>query len=386
MILHAKVRSYKFRLYPTEQQASRLYENLEASRWLYNYFLDQNISSKEDMQFALTELKEQEGWLRRYHSKMLQMVVHKIDSSRMSLQALQRNGKKAGKMHHFKKDDYNSFTYNQSGFKIEKHGNTELLWLSKIGFIQIRLYRQPVNIKQITVKKNHDKWYAVVCCELAKPLFRFINPRKSIGIDMGIARFVYDSENNSTENPLFLRAMLRPLRRASRDLSRRQRNSKNWKRTKSRLQILHERIRNKRNDFLHKLSTEYSNRFDVIFLERLQMLNMVKNRHLARNILDSGWGTFKQMLQYKSKMVIEVPSSYTSIDCSRCGNKVPKTLAVRIHRCDVCGLVIDRDYNASLNILQKGLKQLPQELREVTPVEIQCESMKQEIETIGLVR
>ena len=386
MVLSTKVRSYKFRLYPTEQQAFRLYENLEASRWLYNYFLDQNIDSKEDMQFALTELKEQESWLRKYHSKMLQMVVQKIDSSRISLQALQRNGKMIGKPHHAKKDDYNSFTYNQSGFRIERHGNTDLLWLSKIGYMQIRLHRQPVNIKQITVKKGCGKWYAVVCCELTKPIFRFVNPRKSIGIDVGITKFVHDSGNNSIDNPLFMKALLKPLRRASRNLSRRQKDSQNWKKAKTRLQILHERIRNKRNDFLHRLSAEYSNRSDVIFLERLQTLNMVKNRHLARSIVDSGWAIFNSMLQYKAKMVIEVPSNYTSIDCSRCGNKVPKTLAVRIHRCDVCGLVIDRDYNASLNILKRGLKLLPQELREVTPVEIQCESRKQEEEAMALAR
>ena len=291
-------------------------------------------------------------------------------------------------MHHVKKDDYNSFTYNQSGFRIERHGNTDLLWLSKIGYIQIRLHRQPVNIKQITVKKVCGKWYAVVCCELAKPIFRFVNPRKSISIDVGITKFVHDSENNSIDNPLFLKAMLKPLRRASRNLSRRQKDSQNWK-AKTRLQILHEQIRNKRNDFLHRLSTEYSNRFDVIFLERLQTSNMVKNRHLARSIPDSGWAEFKGMLQYKAKVVVEVPSNYTSIDCSRCGNKVPKTHAVRIHRCDVCGLVIDRDYNASLNILKRGLQQvimLPQELREVTPVETLGEAMKQEEEATALVR
>jgi len=163
--------------------------------------------------------------------------------------------------------------------------------------------------------------------------------------------------------------------------------SNNWNKAKTRLQILHERIRNKRNDFLHKLSTQYSKRYDIIFLERLHTLNMVKNHHFAKHILDSGWGTFKQMLQYKAKLVFEVPSRYTSVDCSRCGNKVPKTLAIRTHRCNKCGLVIDRDYNASLNIKQKGLRLLlPVERRGVTHVEILGESLKQEIEATELVR
>jgi putative transposase len=135
-------------------------------------------------------------------------------------------------------------------------------------------------------------------------------------------------------------------------------------------------------DFLHKLSSEYSKKYDVIFLEKLRILNMVKNQHLARNIMNSGWNTFIDMLGYKSKLAIEVEASYTSVICSRCGSKVPKPLAIRTHRCNQCGLVIDRDYNASLNIKQRGLQQLKLRLlvghEEVTPVEIQHESLKQE--------
>jgi putative transposase len=143
-------------------------------------------------------------------------------------------------------------------------------------------------------------------------------------------------------------------------------------------------------DFLHKQSTIYSKRYDLIFLEKLRVLNMTKNHRLARAILDSGWVTFGSMLKYKGKKVIEVYSPNTSVDCSHCGNNVPKSLAVRIHRCDKCGLVLDRDYNAALNILQRGLKSiaatkkssLPMERREVTPVEIaaQQQSRKQEEE------
>ena len=99
--------------------------------------------------------------------------------------------------------------------------------------------------------------------------------------------------------------------------------------------------------------------------------------------MDSSWGTFLQKLEYKCKLLVEVSAKNTTIDCSRCGSKVPKNLTVRIHRCDKCNLVMDRDYNASINILQKGLKifnqnKLPQELREVTPVEISMRSRKQE--------
>jgi putative transposase len=178
--------------------------------------------------------------------------------------------------------------------------------------------------------------------------------------------------------------VIRPLRRAHKRLSRRQKGSSNHAKAKHMLARLYKRTYNKRRDFLHKLSTEYSRRHDVVFLERLRTPNMVKNRHVARYILDSGWRTFKTMLVYKAKMVVEVEPRNTSIDCSRCGNSVQKSLALRTHTCDVCGLILDRDYNASLNILRRGLSYLPAECREVTPVEIVRRSKKQETMPLGV--
>ncbi len=371
------MRNYKFRLYPTKQQEQGLQNALSASRWLYNYFISKNIHTVEDMQFALTELKEREPWLRGYHSKMLQMVIHKIHAGRKSGIALERNGHKVGKLGYASEIDYSSFTYNQSGFEIEKHGKTDLLWLSKIGYIEIRLHRLVDNIKQITILRSINRWYAIICCENIKPIFKFINPMRSIGIDVGITKFSHDSNNRVIENPLFLKKMLKPLKRASRRLSRRQKGSIRRRVARTKLQELHRRVHNKRHDFLHKTSINYARKYDIIFLERLKVLNMVKNRHLARGILDNSWSTFKRMLQYKAKSVILVLPNNTSIDCSRCNNKVPKSLAVRIHRCDRCGLMLDRDHNASLNIKQRGLKLLMGH-EEVTPVEILSESVKQE--------
>ena len=313
--------------------------------------------------------------MRNYHSKMLQMVCHKVDSANKALRALRKNGHKIGRLGYARSDDYNSFTYNQSGFEITAD---RMLWLSKIGKIKIRLHRNADNIKQVTVKRERRKWYAIICCEVTKPIFRFVDTGKSVGIDVGITKYCHDSDDHEVENPLFLKKLIRPLRRASRRLSRRQKGSKNYEKTKTRLQILHERIRNRRNDFLHKTSTYYSERYDIIFLERLKVLNMVKNHHLARSIIDSGWATFSQMLAYKAKKVVGVLAVNTTVDCSKCGHSVPKSLAVRIHRCDKCGIVLDRDYNAALNILQRGLKSLlPMERREVTPVESE-RTLKQE--------
>ncbi|MGI0019951.1 MAG: RNA-guided endonuclease InsQ/TnpB family protein [Nitrososphaera sp.] len=375
------MRNYRFRLYPTDHQERKLIVSLETSRWVYNYFLNHPTMSLQDMQFALTELKEEEPWLQNFHSKMLQMVVHRIDGSRKALKVLQRNGHKTGKIAFAKSKDSNSFTYNQSGFKIVRHGNTDLLWLSKIGYIQLRLHRLVQHIKQITILRETNEWYAIICCEVSNRLFTFIDPRRSVGIDVGITKFSHDSDNHTISNPLYLTKTMKPLRRANRRLSRRREGSNNWNKAKTWLQILHQRIKRKRRDFAHKASHYYSQKYDIIFLERLHTLNMVKNSHLARHVLDSGWGTFKTLTEYKAKMTIDVNPKNTSVACSRCARNVPKSLAVRIHKCDGCGLVIDRDYNASLNIKRRGFCFLPQELREVTPVEILRESMKQEEST-----
>ena len=341
----------------------------------------EGFQSRNDLNYFLTELKESESWLYSHHSKMLQTISAQVDGAQKALVQLRKNGHKTGSLKFARFLEYRTFTYNQSGFEIKD----DFLHLSKIGKIKIVEHRTiPENhiIKQITVSKSKSgRWHACITVDIDAVIPK-ISLRKSVGIDVGIKNFVYDSDGFVTPNPLTYSKMLKPLRRIQRKISRRQKGSQNRKKATRFYQIIHERIKNKRKDFLHKISTQYAKKYDVVFLERLQKLNMVKNHKLARNILDSGWGTFTNMLYYKT-MVVEVPARNTTINCSRCSNMVPKTLAVRTHKCDVCGLVLDRDHNASINILKNGLVdifniKLPQELREVTPVEIISRSRKQE--------
>ena len=397
----SKIRNYKFRLYPNLEQEYKLQNNLAVCRWLYNKFVEQSqksFLSRNDMNYILTELKQSEPWLYNYYSKMLQMVSTQLEGSEKALIELNKKGHKTGKLKFVRYNKYRTFTYNQSGYKLEKHGDQDLLYLSKIGYIEIRKHRIiPDNIKQITVTKSKSsKWHACLTCEIDVINTPKIDFTKAVGIDVGIKSFVYDSDGYQTPNPLNLKKMLKPLARIQRKISRRKKGSNNRLKAILHLQKIHERIANRRKDFQHKLSTIYAQNNDVVFVEKLEKLNMVKNHKLARSIMDSSWGTFLQKLEYKCKLFVEVPSRNTTIDCSRCGNKVPKSLAMRIHRCDKCNLVLDRDHNASINILKKGLKifnlsakddyhRLPQELREVTPVEIAMRSMKQE-EATGLVR
>ena len=384
------LRTFKFRLYPNDSQQYRLQNNLAVCRWVYNKFVEQtqkSFLSRNDMNYILTELKQSESWLYNYHSKMLQMVSTQLEGAEKSLIELSKKGHKTGQLRFARYNEFRTFIYNQSGFKLDNNK----LFLSKIGDIRIKKHRDtPDNIKQIIVTKSKSgKWHACVTCDIVEPLFNIpkISFVKAVGIDVGIKSFVYDSNGYQTPNPLNLKKMLKPLVRVQRKVSRRVKGSNNRLKAILHLQRIHERITNKRKDFQHKLSSTYASHYDVVFVEDLQLTNMVKNHKLARSIMDSSWGTFLQKLEYKCKLLIKVPARNTTIDCSRCGSKVPKSLAVRIHKCDKCGLIIDRDYNASINILNKGLNllafanndhNLPQELREVTPVEISMRSRKQE--------
>ena len=386
--------TYKFRLYPTTAQEQKLLGTLEACRYAYNYFVRNGYTNRNDMNYALTELKEQEPWLNNYHSKMLQMVSTQVAGARKALKELRKKGYDAGKLRFRKYGEFdtcntcNTCIYNQSGFGIDAPNNT--LYLDRIGKIKMKIHRSIVgSIKHIALKRKAGRWYACITTDNNYRMvhsFSILKPidfRKAAGIDVGIKNYAYDSDGNVTPNPENLKKMLKPLIRAQRKVSRRVKGSQNHRKARRWFEIVHERITNRRKDFLHKLSAHYASRYDVIFLERLKVLNMVKNHSLAMSITDAAWSTFKDMIGYKAKLMLEVESRDSTIDCSRCGNKVPKSLAIRIHRCDRCGLVMDRDYNASLNILQRGLRSLqslgvPQELRELTPVEILIGSRKQE--------
>ncbi|MBI5377407.1 MAG: transposase [Thaumarchaeota archaeon] len=387
-------RNYKCRLYPNSDQEYRLQNNLAVCRWIYNRFVEQvqkSFLTRNDMNYMLTDLKQQEQWLYQYHSKMLQMISTQVEGAERALIELSKRGYKTGKIKFARYGEYRTFTYNQCGYKLEQHGDKDLLHLSKIGYVEIRKHREiSGSIKQIVITRSKSgKWFACLTCDVDNTInIPKLNFSKAVGIDVGIKQFVYDSHGHATPNPKNLKKLLKPLARIQRKIVRRKKGSQNRKKTVKWYQRIHERIANRRKDFHHKLSTQYAKNNDIVFVERLAKLNMAKNHRLAKDVLDAGWGTFVNMLDYKCNMLVEVPTRNTTVDCSCCGNAVPKTLAVRIHRCNKCGLVLDRDHNASINILKKGLSifniQLPQELREVTPVEMLSESKKQE-EAIQLV-
>nr|BBH86704.1 hypothetical protein KTC_14550 [Thermosporothrix sp. COM3] len=181
-----------------------------------------------------------------------------------------------------------------------------------------------------------------------------------MGIDVGLKAYLTDSEGNTIENPRHYRKAEKKLARLQRRLSRKQKKSANRKKARKALAKQHLKVQRQREDFARKTANAYVSSCDLIAYEDLQIKNMVKNRKLAKSIHDAGWGTFIRWLNYYGALheipVIAVPPQYTSQNCSDCGMKVQKSLSVRTHICTGCGIVLDRDHNAALNILREALQ------------------------------
>jgi len=298
--------TYKFRLYPTEEQERQMTETLEICRQTYNYFLSKikennKIPSRLKLQAELPKLKKEKPELNRVYSKVLQMVLYQLYSNLKALSRLKKKGKKVGKLR-YKGKWFKTFVYNQSGFKIIRTGKRlDKLHLSKIGDIPIRIHREiEGKIKQVIIKRYRSgKWFALICVEKEKKQLPKTN--KVVGIDVGIRFFLTDSEGRQIENPRFYEKTLKRIKIEQKRLSRKKKGSKNWEKQRRKLAKAYEKLVNQRNDFLHKLSRFYVDNYDVICVENLNIRNMVRNHNLAQKILDASWGKFIAMLSYKAE-------------------------------------------------------------------------------------
>ena len=386
---------FRYRLYPSKTQTKILEEQLETCRGLHNWFLlyakdyyknTGKTISYLTMQNLLPKLKADRPELLNVHSQVLQNIVRRIRLGYDNFFARRKLGLKTGIPRFKKYSQYKSITYPQSGFKVE--GNK--LLLSKIGYIRIRQHREiQGQIKTLTVKRNPSgKWYACFSCMVeAQPMEK---PFEDVGIDMGLNSYAVLSDGARIENPRFYRKSEKRLAHLQRVMSRKVRGSQNWVKTKTNVVKLHEKIVNRRTDFLHKVSRKIANKYETVYVEDLKIGNMIRNHCLAKSISDAGWGRFIGMIAYKAESaggrVIQVNANGTTQNCSRCGERVKKTLSDRIHECPHCGLVMNRDENAALNILARG-REIRRESPEFRPAEdktttppwvVQVYPMKQE--------
>jgi len=375
-------KAYKFRLYPNKEQEKVFNETLETCRRLYNHFLwerkttyeeekAENLSKEErtkfnkyTQQYKLPEMKKENHYLKRAPANVIIDVSHRVHTSFNNFFRRIKNGDEKPGYPKFKKyHEYNSFTFSGSQRFSFREGK---LYLEKFGLVKIKIHREiPKNakLKICTIIREIDKWYAAITIEYENKLVKTeLDSNKTVGIDLGINYLAVLSNGEFFENPKWLKQYEKKLAQLHRNHSRKKKGSENKRKSAKEIARLHKKISNKKKDYYHKVTTNIVNRFDYIIFEDLKIKNMVKNKYLAKSISDVSWYMFRSMIENKAKekgkVVVLIDPKNTSQNCSNCGVKVEKNLAVRTHKCPECGLVLDRDINAAINILKKGLEKL----------------------------
>ena len=356
----------KFRIYPNREQQNLINQTLGCCRLIYNKGLAMRNEAYENgnkigyaqTSAMLTELKKCEdfAFLKVVDSIALQQSLRDLDRGFVNF-FQKRAAHPIFKSKHNRHQSYR--TINQ-GDNIRIAG--KYLKLPKLGYVKVRQSMEIGKIHNVTIEHTPTgKYFAVLNVEFEpQPM-----PNKGgmIGIDVGIKEFYSDSNGNVVANPKYLEKSMRKLVREQRKLSRKQKGSNNRNKQRVKVALVHEKITDQRNDFLQKQSTILIRENQTICIEDLKVKNMMRNHKLAQHIGSASWGKFFDMLAYKAVWygndVVKVPTMYPSSQtCSYCGYKNPlvKNLTVRIWECPDCHTVHNRDSNASINILNKGLQ------------------------------
>ncbi len=355
--------AYKYRLYPNKEQEQRLTETLETCRRTYNDALAERITTYKTTGKSITYVSQMNAlvlrkneWQQRVYSQVIQDTLRRLDRSFRFFFHARRKHRSYGFPRFKPAQCFTSFCYPQRGFKISE--NNTNLFLSKIGEISITLHREPQGrIKTCSVIKDVDRWYAMLVCETEHTLPSTEFSNSTIGVDLGINPLLTLSTGEVIDNPRYLRRSERKLARIRKQFSRKKKGSKNHSKARIKVARCHRKVKSQRQDFLHKLSHRLVGTYHTIVFEKLNIMGMVKNHSLAKHIQDAAWSRLIHYTTYKAERAggrVELVDPYgTSQECSGCGNKVPKTLAMRVHSCPSCGLVLDRDHNAALNILSR---------------------------------
>ena len=363
---------FRYRLVPTHAQRTALGNVLSACCWVYNKVLEtrreawkerQEQISYYDTVNMLPAWKKERPQLKKANAQVLQEVCQRVERAYQHFFRRCKQGEEKKGYPRFKGHDwYKSFTYPQNGYKL--HDNQ--IYLSKIGNVKIKLHH-PIEgrIKRLTIKRDWlGNWYAYFVVKYEPvPL-----PMKETmtGIDVGCEKFATLSNGETITNPRFFRRDEKALTNAQ---SQRDKLPKGNTQRRKKNRVIHHiynRIDNRRADFAHKLSRMLVNTFQILVFEKLNIKEMQGSnwRSLNKSIADAAWGQLISLTSYKAesagRVFVQIDPKDTSQICSGCGEKVPKLLSERIHKCPHCGLEIDRDLNAARNILARGLTCLAQ--------------------------
>lgn len=355
----------KFRAYPNKAQKNLINQTIGCCRFVYNKGLAMRSGSYKNgikigynqTSAMLTSLKQQDefAFLKEPDSVALQQSLRDLDQGYKNFFAKRAKYPKFKSKH----DNRQSYRTINQGNNIRIVG--KCIKLPKIGYVNIKQSMEVGHINNVTIERTPtDKYFVILNVDFEPK--SMANAGGSIGIDVGIKEFYTDSNNRKVSNPKFLEKSMKKLIRAQRRLSRKQLGSNNRNKQRIKLARIHEKITNQRNDFLQKQSTMLIRENQTICIENLNVKVMMRNHKLAQSIASVSWYKFFTMLKYKGEWygnkIIGVPTMYPSSQtCSYCGYKNPivKNLNVRTWECPKCHTKHDRDINASINILRKGL-------------------------------
>lgn len=385
------IRNIVFRLYPARRQATILDGWLDLHRELYNAALQERRDAYQkkgvsirynDQQNELPAVKEARPDLIPLGSHALQETVRRVDRAFKAFFRRLKQKETPGFPRFKGRNRFDSLTYpDPAGWKLlEQKDHKGKLKIANLGNIKMRgKPRVAIGMgepRTLTIRRKNGKWYASVTVRYNLGILARspANTDTVVGIDPGSYHIVALSTGEKIDSPRFMGKTINKLRHAQKDLSRKEKGSHSRVKTRRKVTCLHEKVSSQRKDFLHKLSAELVTLFAFIAIEQMQMLRIVKNggwrkSSFNRNMLDAGIAMLATMLAYKAGeaggQIEMIKANNTSRICSGCGNIVPKALSNRVHRCKHCGLVMDRDINAAINILTLGLTQAGREPSEV---------------------
>ena len=363
------IRAHKIRLNPTREQEQWLLKACGVARFVYNWGLEQwQYQYEAGGKPSAYALKKQFNTIRReQYPWTYEVTKNAVDTGFINLDAafknffrhIRGNGRKFG-YPRFKSRKRSKMSFRMDGSRVKVKGHWAKLEKLAEQINMAEQLRFDGVVKSVVISRNRiGYWYAAFNVEVETQLVN--HPAASVGIDLGIKVLATLSDGTRFENQEPLRSKLRMLRRLNRKLSRQQRDSKRWQRTRLRLAKLHAHIRNRRLDYMHKVTTSIAHTYRLIGIEDLNVAGMLKNHRLARSISDASFTEFRRQLKYKAEwyggqvVVIDrfFPSSKT---CSVCGYiNDGLTLPDRTWTCPQCGTIHDRDLNAAKNIERQAL-------------------------------